>query len=125
MIASRLDDRERVTPALTDHAEDKGGVIGAQTQYPSADSVNHCGAIFTAILRASSLVNCRSSARLVLEIDVAQCLTTVVAHDEAGVFHGQTREAGSGGPCLVIASDKPKYRDHHQNKNVKRKSAWA
>jgi hypothetical protein len=40
MIASRLDDRERVTPALTDHAEDKGGVIGAQTQYRSADSVN-------------------------------------------------------------------------------------
>jgi hypothetical protein len=28
MMASRLNHRERVIPALTDHLEDKGGVIG-------------------------------------------------------------------------------------------------
>jgi len=28
------------------------------------------------------------------------------------------------GECL-IASGKPKYRDHHRSKSVKRKSAWA
>jgi hypothetical protein len=30
MMASRLYHRERVIPALTDHLEDKGGVIGAE-----------------------------------------------------------------------------------------------
>ena len=31
MMASRLYHRERVIPALTDHLEDKGGVIGAES----------------------------------------------------------------------------------------------
>jgi hypothetical protein len=30
MTASRLNHREHVVPALTDHLEDKGGVIGAK-----------------------------------------------------------------------------------------------
>jgi hypothetical protein len=33
------------------------------------------------------------------------------------------REAASVGECPIIASGKPKYRAHRQNKNVKRKSA--
>jgi len=40
MMASRLNPRERVIPALTDHLEDKGGVIGLKIQYKGADSVN-------------------------------------------------------------------------------------
>jgi hypothetical protein len=32
MMASRLNHRERVIPALTDHLEDKGGVIGLEIQ---------------------------------------------------------------------------------------------
>jgi hypothetical protein len=32
MMASRLNHRERVIPALTDHLEDKGGVIGPEIQ---------------------------------------------------------------------------------------------
>jgi hypothetical protein len=32
MIASRLNRRERVIPALTDHLEDEGGVIGPEIQ---------------------------------------------------------------------------------------------
>jgi len=43
-----------------------------------------------------------------------------------GLIPRQTRAVGSGGrwTCLVIASGKPKYRGHRQNKDVKRKSAW-
>ena len=40
MMASRLNHRERVIPALTDHLEDKGGVIGPNIQRPTARLVN-------------------------------------------------------------------------------------
>jgi hypothetical protein len=33
MMASRLNHRERVIPALTDHLEDKGGVIGPASSF--------------------------------------------------------------------------------------------
>jgi hypothetical protein len=36
MTASRLNHREHVVPALTDHLEDKGGVIGAKICSKSA-----------------------------------------------------------------------------------------
>jgi len=41
MMASRLNHRERVIPALTDHLEDKGGVIGPAISDQLADSVNY------------------------------------------------------------------------------------
>jgi hypothetical protein len=43
MMASRLNHRERVIPALTDHLEDKGGVIGpgASAQGPNAVNPSH------------------------------------------------------------------------------------
>jgi hypothetical protein len=34
MMASRLNHREHVIPAQTDHLEDKGGVIGLRIQRP-------------------------------------------------------------------------------------------
>jgi len=39
MIASRLNHRERVIPAQTDHLEDKSGVIGLQSSHEQADPV--------------------------------------------------------------------------------------
>ena len=43
MMASRLNHRERVIPALTDHLEDKGGVVGAKSSIAISGSVNcHC-----------------------------------------------------------------------------------
>jgi len=38
MMASRLNRRERVIPAQTDHLEDKGGVIGPQSSHERTDS---------------------------------------------------------------------------------------
>jgi hypothetical protein len=40
MTASRLYHRGRVIPALTDHLEDKGGVIGAASSAPRSNVVN-------------------------------------------------------------------------------------
>jgi hypothetical protein len=58
---------------------------------------------------------------------VGVLLPVVVLHDEIGfafLDRPGRREAASVGECLAIASGK-KYRDHHQNKKVKRKSTRA
>jgi hypothetical protein len=65
--------------------------------------------------------------RLILEIDTGKLLPIVVAHDKAGFqfLDGPGGREAAGVGYAVIASGKPKYRDHRQNKNVKRKSARA
>ena len=40
MMASRLNHRGHVIPALTDHLEDKGGVIGAAPSARGPNTVN-------------------------------------------------------------------------------------
>ena len=40
MMASRLNHRKHVIPALTDHLEDKGGVVGSKSSIAISDSVN-------------------------------------------------------------------------------------
>jgi hypothetical protein len=46
---------------------------------------------------------CRSSARLILEIDIGKLLTGVVAHDKArGLFFDGPRRRGSGGRSLLL-----------------------
>jgi hypothetical protein len=71
-------------------------------------------------------LGCGSPTRLILEIDMGELLPGAVRHDEcptlnvsANVLDRPRRREAAG--CLT--SSKPKYRDHHQNKNVKRKNA--
>jgi hypothetical protein len=54
---------------------------------------------------------------------VPERLSAVVADDKVGVqfFDGPWWS----GCWRMLRSSNPKYRDHHQNKNIKHKSAWA
>jgi hypothetical protein len=57
MMASRLYHRRHVIPALTDHLEDKGGVIGAASSAPPSNIVNRSYGVlrvFRAAVKLSS-----------------------------------------------------------------------
>jgi hypothetical protein len=81
--------RPRITPAI------QGYLYGSCRRASSGNF-----ATLAAIRRASSAgeqLGCRSSPRLVLEVDVGELLAIVIAHHEAGgLFLDDPRRPGSG-----------------------------